>query len=66
MLDEFYRVTFRKKIYRGLEELQADLDVWLDEYNTERAHQGKRCEGRTPYETLAEGKAIALEKMIVA
>jgi transposase InsO family protein len=66
VLDEFYRVTFRKKIYRRLEELQADLDVWLDEYNTERAHQGKRCEGRTPYETLIEGKAIALEKMIAA
>ena len=27
-LNEFYRVAFRKKIYRTLEELQADLDAW--------------------------------------
>jgi transposase InsO family protein len=29
MLNEFYRVAFRKKIYRTLDELQADLDHWL-------------------------------------
>jgi hypothetical protein len=33
MLDEFYRVAFRKKIYRAIEELQADLDAWMTEYN---------------------------------
>ena len=27
MLNEFYRVTFPKKLYQTLEELQADLDV---------------------------------------
>ena len=32
-LDEFYRVAFRKKLYRSLDELQADLDAWLKEYN---------------------------------
>jgi len=66
VLDEFCRVAFRKKIYRSLEELQADLDVWLDEYNTQRGHQGQRCEGRTPYETFLEGKAVAQEKLIAA
>ena len=30
MLNEFYRVAFRKKIYRTLEELQADLDAWIE------------------------------------
>lgn len=65
-LDEFYRVTFRKKIYTTLQELQADLDEWLVRYNTERPHQGKRCEGRTPYATLIDGKAIAEEKRIAA
>ena len=30
VLDEFYRVAFRKKIY-ALEELQADLDLWMRE-----------------------------------
>jgi transposase InsO family protein len=66
VLHEFYHVAFRKKIYTTLEELQEDLDVWLEEYNTHRPHQGKRCEGRTPYATLTDGKAIAQEKMIAA
>ena len=47
-LDEFYRVAFRRTIYHRLEELQVDLDSWLHEYNHERGHQGKRCDGRTP------------------
>jgi hypothetical protein len=33
LLDEFYRVAFRKKIYRTVDELQTDLDGWLIEYN---------------------------------
>ena len=33
LLDEFYRVAFRKKLYRTIDELQADLDAWLAEYN---------------------------------
>jgi hypothetical protein len=33
LLDEFYRVAFRKKLYRRIDELQADLDAWLVEYN---------------------------------
>jgi transposase InsO family protein len=65
-LDEFYRVTFRKKIYTTIEELQKDLDEWLDEYNNRRTHQGKRCEGRTPYATLIDGRAIVEEKRIAA
>ena len=27
VLNEFYRVAFRKKIYRTISELQADLDI---------------------------------------
>jgi hypothetical protein len=34
MLNEFYRVAFREKIYRTLEKLQADLDEWMEEYTT--------------------------------
>ncbi len=66
ILDEFYRITFRKKIYTTIQELQKDLDQWLEEYNYHRPHQGKRCEGRTPYETMTEGRAIVLEKSIAA
>jgi transposase InsO family protein len=65
-LDEFYRVAFRKKIYRSIEELQRDLDLWLEDYNNHRTHHGKRCEGRTPYDTLTDGKAIIEEKRIAA
>lgn len=62
ILNEFYQVTFRKKLYTSIEELQKDLDVWLDIYNNERTHQGKMCCGRTPMETLIDGKTIWAEK----
>ena len=62
VLQEFYQVTFRKKIYADLEELQADLDEWLIYYNKERTHQGKMCCGRTPLETLEEGKNLWQDK----
>ena len=38
MLEEFYQVAFRKKLYISLEELQADVDDWLAFYNGERPH----------------------------
>ena len=55
VLEEFYQVTFRKKIYQSLEELQNDLDEWLRRYNEERTHQGKMCCGRTPLQTFLDG-----------
>lgn len=64
VLQEFYQVTFRKKIYASIAELQTDLDNWLDYYNTERTHQGKMCCGRTPMDTLLDGKRIWKEKFI--
>jgi hypothetical protein len=27
VVNEFYRIAFRKKLYRAIEELQADLDA---------------------------------------
>ena len=38
VLDEFYRVVFRKKIYRTIDELQTDLDAWITEYNRASEH----------------------------
>ena len=64
VLDEFYRVAFRKKIYDDLESLQRDLDDWIYYYNFERTHQGKMCCGRTPMETLEDGKKIWQEKKL--
>ncbi|GHZ65486.1 iSSod13, transposase [Vibrio cholerae] len=62
ILNEFYQVTFRKKLYGSIEELQKDLDEWMDYYNNHRTHQGKMCCGRTPIETLEDGKSIWSEK----
>ena len=62
ILQEFYQVTFRKKIYRNIEELQHDLDDWILFYNYERTHQGKMCCGRTPMETLEDGRKLWKEK----
>ena len=64
ILNEFYQVAFRKKIYSTIEELQADLDAWIYSYNHERTHQGKMCCGRTPIETFEDGKRICREKSL--
>jgi transposase InsO family protein len=64
ILQEFYQPALRRKIYNTLEELQVDLDEWLDVYNNERTHQGKKCCGRTPMQTLLDGKSIWKEKSV--
>ena len=66
MLNEFYRVAFRKKIYRTLEELQADLDAWIQEYNEQRPHQGRWCYGKTPRQTFVDSVPLAKEKILAA
>ena len=52
ILDEFFRTAFRTCFYESAEQLQADLDDWLDHYNTERPHQGYRNMGRRPLDTI--------------
>ena len=63
ILQEFYQVAFRRKLYLSLAELQTDLDAWLAYYNNERTHQGKMCCGRTPLQTLIAGKEAWNEKV---
>ena len=53
--DEFYKVAFRKKLYTSLDDMQIDLDEYMKTYNFDRTNQGKRCQGRTPFETFDEG-----------
>lgn len=62
--EEFYSVAFRKKMYTSIDELQKDLDIWLDFYNKERTHSGKYCFGKTPFQTLLDSKHIAIEKQV--
>lgn len=64
ILNEFYQVTFRKKVYETIEELQKDLDEWIYKYNYERTHQGKICEGKTPMQTLLQGKEVWEKKKL--
>ena len=51
-----------KKVYGSIDELQVDLDQWVDRYNNERPHQDKMCCGRTPMQTLIDGKKIYKDK----
>lgn len=64
ILNEFYQTAFRKKIYSSMDELQIDLDNWIEYYNKKRTHQGKMCYGRTPWQTFLDGKEIVKEKII--
>jgi len=59
ILDEFYKTIFRKKIFDNPDDLQTDLDNWMEFYNRERTHQGKRCQGRTPMQTFIDGLELA-------
>jgi transposase InsO family protein len=56
--DEFYAVAFRKKLYLTIEEIQPDLDEFMDYYNNQRTNQGRYCQGRTPMQTFEDGKEL--------
>lgn len=62
MQDEFYAIAFRKKLYTTLEELQSDIDQWIQFYNTERPHSGRYCFGKTPAQTFTDSKEMARGK----
>ena len=64
MLDEFYRVAFRKRVYDSIDALQADLDAWMADYNDVRPHQGRYCFGKTPMHTFLDAASLAREKQI--
>lgn len=64
ILNEFYQVAFRKKVYSSLEELQDDLDQWMQQYNHQRPHSGKHCYGKTPMQTFEDAIPIAKQKML--
>ncbi len=64
VLDESYKVAFRRRIYATLKALQNDLGAYLARYNTERTHQGERCQGRTPMQIFLDSRSLAWEKKI--
>lgn len=64
LLQEFYQVAFRRRVFETIDQLRKELDTWIEFYNTERTHQGKMCCGRTPLETLIDGKTVWAEKRL--
>ena len=66
VLNEFYRVAFRKKVYVSIDELQGDLDAWMREYNETRPHQGRWCYGKTPMATFVDTAQVARDKLLPA
>jgi transposase InsO family protein len=64
MQDEFYAITFRKKLYQDMDQLQTDLDEWLVYYNQERPHSGRYCFGKTPMQTFNESITLAKQKLL--
>jgi len=65
LLDECFRVAGRTTWYLEPEEIQRDLDRFLEYYNLERSHQGYRLKGRTPAQALREALGIAELPLIV-
>jgi hypothetical protein len=53
-------------VYRSIDELQADLDLWIREYNEQRPHQGRWRFGKTPMQTFLDAMPMTKEKMIAA
>jgi transposase InsO family protein len=66
VLHEFYQVAFRKRVYASIDQLQADLDSWIADYNERRPHQGRWCYGKTPMQTFLDTAPLAKEKMLNA
>ena len=64
ILEEFYQIAFRKKVYQSLEELQTDVDEWIEYYNWERPHSGRYCYGKTPIQTFLDSAHLANEKQL--
>jgi transposase InsO family protein len=55
LLDEHFRIVGRTKWYESVEAMQEDLNAYLQHYNTERPHQGRGMNGRTPYQVFIDG-----------
>jgi hypothetical protein len=62
--NEFYASAFRRQLYESLEQLQADVDAWVESYNAERTHSGKYCYGKTPLQTFIEAAPLAYSKQL--
>lgn len=62
--NEFYATAFRRRLYVNMEQLQTDVDAWMNFYNQERTHSGRYCLGKTPWQTFLDSKPIAIAKQL--
>jgi transposase InsO family protein len=62
--NELYATAFRRKLYHTLEELQQDVDAWVNSYHEERTHSGKYCFGKTPRQTFRDSRQWALDRQL--
>ena len=53
------RVKGRTTWYETVEEMQTDLEAYLETYNRKRTHRGRAMEGRTPYQVFKAGLPAA-------
>jgi transposase InsO family protein len=58
LLDEHFRIKGREKFYESVDEMQKDLDKYLEFYNTKRTHQGRNMNGMTPEKAFHSGKPV--------
>ncbi len=61
LLDECFRVKGRETWYTSTDEIQRDLDTFIEYYNHKRSHQGYRLNGRTPAQALRD--ALGVEEL---
>ena len=59
ILDECWKPAFARSLIPKVTGLSRDLEAYLVEYNTDRAHTGRRNNGRTPEEVLGKTKMFA-------
>ena len=62
--NEFYASAFRRKLYHSLDELQIDVDAWIEAYNCERTLSGKYCYGKTQMQTFLDSASLAYDKQL--
>lgn len=56
LLEEFYQIAMMKKVYSSLDQLQDDLDDFIDYFNFKRTNRGYRLKGRIPYQKFFDCK----------
>jgi transposase InsO family protein len=61
ILDEHFRIQGRSKWYESVEQMQVDLDAYLVKYNTQRPHQGRNMNGKTPITVFEAGLELVPE-----